>query len=100
MEELIECYKSKGEKNAKLMVGNDKSQPKNLSQDRKRKNRNDDYINFKIAKRFDDGFIYYGTIDGYNGEFWTVKYDDGDSEEFDANDVQMAIALYKTKNGK
>jgi hypothetical protein len=59
------------------------------------------HIEARIAKHFDAG-LFFGTITAYNStsKVWFVEYDDGDSEEFDTNDLNSALRLYKKENKK
>ena len=57
----------------------------------------------RVAKYF-DGIIYYGTITTsrpFRSDkgilLWHVEYDDGDSEDFNKEEVMEAIELYKSK---
>ena len=52
------------------------------------------YVGKRIAREFDDE-IYHGTIDTYHPRrrLWSIKYDDGDAEEFDHREVLLAIDL-------
>ncbi len=52
------------------------------------------YDNAKVAKEFDNG-VYTGVVQSYNGEFYNILYEDGDSEEFDEDDIERGMALYK-----
>lgn len=54
-------------------------------------------VGHKIAKRFGDGVIYYGSVISYNNEdeYWKVKYEDSDEEEFDAEEIEKYLTLYK-----
>ena len=53
------------------------------------------FLGTRIAKEFADKEIYYGNVISYNGKFWRVSYDDGDSEEFDKYDLELSILVYK-----
>ena len=57
----------------------------------------------RVAKYF-DGHIYYGTITTskpFKSDkgilLWHVQYDDGDSEDFNKEEVMEAMDLYKSK---
>ncbi len=53
------------------------------------------FIERRVTKYF-DGVRYDGTIVSYDEDvkFWKVLYDDGDSEEFEYDDVVRSIGLY------
>ena len=59
------------------------------------------HIGARIAKYFDAG-LFFGTIVKYcpKHKFWSVEYDDGDEEEFDADELDAALRLYKKKSSK
>ena len=59
------------------------------------------YIDARIAKNFDAG-LFFGTITKHYPEHdvWFVEYDDGDEEEFDADELDAALRLYKKKSSK
>lgn len=50
--------------------------------------------------------IFYGTIDKFTAEvdgedeFWHITYDDGDDEEYDGNDLKIALNLYEKVKAK
>lgn len=53
------------------------------------------YRDRRVAKFF-DGKLYLGTVTGYRNKkkVWTVNYDDGDREEFNAEDLKLYLELY------
>lgn len=59
------------------------------------------YIDARIAKNFDAG-LFFGTITKHypKHDVWFVEYDDGDEEEFDADELDAALRLYKKKSSK
>ena len=59
------------------------------------------HIGARVAKNFDEG-LFFGTITKYDdkADFWLVEYDDGDSEQYDKNDLQAALRLYKKNANK
>ena len=59
-----------------------------------------EYIGQKVAKYFDDE-LFVGTIKSYLHKlgYWWVKYDDGDSEEFELYEVQQGIKLFQKEIG-
>ncbi len=83
---MITKYELVGEKN-----GN------GINKKRSRDQEKDAYIGAKIAKKFGDGVVYYGSVVSYNDEdkYWKVKYEDSDSEEFDADELQMYLKFYE-----
>ena len=62
------------------------------------------FTNSPVAKRF-DGEIFKGQITSYfppdpddagdDQELWHVKYDDGDEEDLDRDEVEEAIKLHE-----
>ncbi|KAG7372043.1 hypothetical protein IV203_018186 [Nitzschia inconspicua] len=60
------------------------------------------YIGSRIAKKFEDGIVYYGKVKKYNArkKWWWIEYDDGDHEEMDAKDLHASLELYSTHSGK
>jgi hypothetical protein len=62
---------------------------------KKRNNKsNQEHIGSRIAKYFEEGTLYFGTVTKYRPKFWWIKYDDGDEEEMDAHDLTEALTLY------
>ena len=59
------------------------------------------HIGARVAKNFDEG-LFFGTITKYDdkADFWFVEYDDGDSEQYDKNDLDAALRLYKKNANK
>ncbi|KAL7540610.1 hypothetical protein ACHAXR_010249 [Thalassiosira sp. AJA248-18] len=62
--------------------------------------KNDESMHFvgqRVAKSF-SLVVYFGSVVQYCGdkELWSIKYDDGDDEEFDKDDICQALCLYKT----
>ena len=51
----------------------------------------------RFAKRFQGNNIYFGTIDKYDSVeyLWHVKYDDGDEDENDFDDIKKGLKLYE-----
>lgn len=91
---MIKLYEVKGEKNhRKKKRVKDAKEVEKTSKLRRTK-----YDNVKVAKEFDNGVttaIYIGTVQSYDGEFYNILYEDGDSEEFDEGDIERGMALYK-----
>ncbi len=62
------------------------------------------YVGQRIAKYFDaptddnenNQEIYFGTVERYTEEdkLWHIAYDDGDEEDFDLNDLKVAVHEY------
>jgi SNF2 family DNA or RNA helicase len=54
------------------------------------------YLKKRVAKFFDDD-LFFGTVTHYvsDGEVWSVAYDDGDEEEYDARDMKENLKIYK-----
>ena len=72
----------------------------------KRKPDPSEWVLRRVGKKFDSG-IYFGTIMEYvsasmsqDGEFWHVKYDDGDEEDFDESTLKKALVFYKRHKEK
>ena len=59
------------------------------------------HIDARIAKQFDAG-LFFGTITKHypKHDVWFVEYDDGDEEEYDADELDAALRLYKKKSSK
>jgi len=59
------------------------------------------HVDARIAKNFDAG-LFFGTITKHypKHDVWFVEYDDGDEEEFDADELDVALRLYKKKSSK
>jgi hypothetical protein len=55
------------------------------------------FIGNRIAKQFADKKYYFGSITTYDKKFWKVFYDDGDSEEFDKVDLELATLVYAAR---
>jgi hypothetical protein len=63
------------------------------------------YLERRIAKCFEDGVWYFGTVAKYAPRvlpeeevitpLWKVRYDDGDKEEFDAADLIAHLTEYE-----
>ena len=53
-------------------------------------------ISRRVAKRFSDRQVYFGSITGYDKthKLWSIQYDDGDFEEMECKDLNEAIKLY------
>lgn len=53
------------------------------------------YIDRRVAKYFADE-IFYGSITSYHEyeEWWSVRYDDGDSEEMNIGELELALNLH------
>jgi hypothetical protein len=65
-----------------------------------------EYLNLRIAKCFENGVWYFGTVtkftpraltaeDEETTPLWKVNYDDGDREEFDAADLVTHLTEYE-----
>ena len=54
-------------------------------------------ISRRVAKRFSDRQVYFGSITGYDKthKLWSIQYDDGDYEEMDWKDINEAFKLYE-----
>ena len=59
------------------------------------------YKNSKLAKDF-DGEIFLGYVKSYDyhTEYWTVEYEDGDEEELDRMELEIAMKLHDEEEGK
>lgn len=56
------------------------------------------YLKTKIAKEFDDGMVYFGTVEEYFDEdvpVWNVVYEDGDGEDMEEDELRHSIRLFK-----
>ena len=53
----------------------------------------------RIAKKFDDGETYLGTVSSYDAKscWWKIKYDDDDQEEMGVDELHSALELYMKK---
>jgi len=52
------------------------------------------YLGKRIGKEFGEE-IFFGNIVSYDDELWHVKYDDGDEEDYDINDLKKYQKTYK-----
>jgi len=101
---ILESLSPKKKKRYSPLENEPKFKDSSFKKEKKRPNP-DSYIRKRIAKNF-DGNIYFGTITEYKKEdsmdegFWHVLYDDNDEEEFDANDLSMALDLYASSKGE
>mmetsp|Transcript_6122 Transcript_6122/g.11605 ORF Transcript_6122/g.11605 Transcript_6122/m.11605 type:complete len:463 (-) Transcript_6122:1739-3127(-) len=70
--------------------------PKNKKNEKENK-----HVGARIAKDFDAG-LFFGTITKYYSDtkFWIVEYDDGDDEEYDANELKKALRHYGKHSGE
>jgi len=50
------------------------------------------YIKKRAAKNFKE-VLHFGTIVNYEDGLWSIRYDDGDEEDLDENELEKAIAL-------
>jgi len=75
------------------LVGEKKSS-ENIKK-RPREKETNRYVGARIAKRFDDGVVYYGSVISYNDEYWKIKYEDSDEEEFDIDELNKYLKFYK-----
>ena len=93
--ECIELYKINGEKAGERKRTVDKPDEEGPPKPKKKRvtKSGKDYIGTAVAKMFDDGVIYYGIIKSYDGDFWKVRYEDGDREDFDLDDIKAGIEL-------
>ena len=79
--------------------------PETPNRSSSRKKGPDLYINERIAKFFGRA-LYFGTVTSWERDsedqsiYWQVTYDDGDSEEYDTNDMEAATDLYARHNKK
>jgi hypothetical protein len=50
----------------------------------------------RVAKVFmEDDQLYFGSAVSYDGELWTIKYDDGDVEEYSEPEMTLVLQTYK-----
>lgn len=61
------------------------------------------YVGRRVAKVFPNGKIYFGDVSEFSPaeaddpddeDFWWIKYEDGDEEQFDARDMEAGFRLY------
>jgi hypothetical protein len=54
------------------------------------------HVGSRIAKLFDDGVVYFGTVERYtpHKKWWWIVYDDGDQEELDYQELHACLKLY------
>ena len=63
------------------------------------------YVGRRLAKIFDDGLLYFGTImewkppeegeDDY--DLWRVVYDDNDREDMDERELDLCLQMYELR---
>ena len=63
------------------------------------------YVNKRIAKEFDDGIVYRGTITRYTDDgsadgLWHIAYDDGDEEKFSLVELEAGLKLFESEAKK
>ena len=60
-----------------------------------------EYIGRRVSKKF-AGELYHGTVSKYvaKHKLWAIKYDDGDAEEMDWDELSPALELFDDKDGK
>ena len=64
------------------------------------------YVNKRIAKEFDDGKIYRGTVTKYtaaterDGGLWHIVYEDDDEEDLNLDELQAALKLFESEEAK
>lgn len=66
------------------------------------------YVGRRVAKRFDDGEVYFGEVtkwfrpDMVEGEvdLWQVTYDDDDVEDYEEDEIKQHIQLFESMQGK
>ena len=69
---------------------------------KKPKTNPESYVNRRVAKYFGDQ-LYFGTVKSFGPEtrfgdqIWHVKYDDSDKEDYDADDLDDGLRLYRQK---
>jgi hypothetical protein len=52
----------------------------------------------RVAKVFtEDNQLYFGSAVSYDGQLWTIKYDDGDVEEYSESEMSLVLHTYKRK---
>lgn len=54
------------------------------------------HLGSRVAKEFDDGGVYFGTVSQYDpkSKWWWIVYDDGDQEDMNAEELDAALELY------
>mmetsp|Transcript_27934 Transcript_27934/g.41243 ORF Transcript_27934/g.41243 Transcript_27934/m.41243 type:complete len:599 (-) Transcript_27934:7-1803(-) len=57
------------------------------------------YLNRRVAKRFGETGIFFGTVVEFDTEheLYMIRYDDNDQEDFDSSQLKRALRLYKRK---
>mmetsp|Transcript_24279 Transcript_24279/g.52906 ORF Transcript_24279/g.52906 Transcript_24279/m.52906 type:complete len:268 (-) Transcript_24279:92-895(-) len=60
------------------------------------------HISTRVAKKFDDGFIYVGTVESFEKEdrLLRVVFDDGDDETWDLDDIAEGIEEFGREDWK
>ena len=63
------------------------------------------YVNKRIAKEFDNGIVYRGTVtkcseDGSADGLWHILYDDGDEEDFSLSELEAGMKLFESESKK
>ena len=66
-----------------------------------KKDKGKSYIGLSVAKEFEDGVIYFGTVKEFINDdepFWNIRYEDGDGEDMDEKELTQSIAFYDKVN--
>ena len=64
------------------------------------------YVTKRIAKEFDDGHVYRGTVTKYTTEtegseaLWHIVYDDNDEEDLNLEELRAAVNLFESEEAK
>jgi len=63
------------------------------------------YVNKRIAKEFDNGIVYRGTVTKYTEDdsadgLWHILYDDGDEEDFSLSELEAGMKLFESESKK
>ena len=57
------------------------------------------YINMKVKKKFNDGKFYIGDVKKYDkkNKWFKIKYDDGDEEDLNVNQLKKVLVVKPKK---
>lgn len=79
-----------------LSNNNDADGIEKTSSKKAKKDKGRSYIGRKVAKEFEDGVIYFGKVTEFideNEPFWNIRYEDGDGEDMDQEELNHAISF-------
>ena len=58
------------------------------------------YIGKRITKEFGEGTEYEGTVTSFTAPYWSISYDDGDDEDFEAGELRQGMELFAERHKK